>query len=610
LTDQDPKPQIKTAEQAMDVLRRRSQAFWARIWRETWGRRQAKFAVIVLAVLSLVALMAPLIANHRPYAMKVDNQWTFPLFKAMTATDWTLLTGMVVIVIAWLRARRRASSHSLIAKGLVMSTLALSAASLGFGIMSIPTDPKKQALIPGTWWWVGMISLAVIGVAALAWGAYLRFGGGKRGFDQPIFVRGNRQLLLGLLMTVFVGASLTTIDRPKLDTTDYQTLGHQKGNWAVFTPVPHDYKGQDSYQRNQPPMGPRLRLIPGGGSQAGADLNLTDERRNLNLGDTHNEPLTRQTLLSSLHQGKGVRKHRRSTKTDFTLVSVDGSRVRVRLARAKTLGDVVDLINKASRKNEKQVIEAKLEAPRGIVLTDHTKSSPTNWVGTDDSGADVLARIIAATRVALSIGFVSTGIGVLIGVTIGSLMGYFGKWVDIIGMRIIEMFMTIPTIFLLLTILAFFPPEWNPYMVYAMMIVIGLTSWMGAARFIRAEFFQLREMDFIVAAKACGLPLHSILFKHMLPNGVAPVLVDASFGVAAAIFIETNLSFLGFGIKPPDPSWGQMLSAAIDPSTGVFRWWLAIFPGLMIFLTVFCYNLLGDALRDAIDPYTKRQAHV
>ena len=114
----------------------------------------------------------------------------------------------------------------------------------------------------------------------------------------------------------------------------------------------------------------------------------------------------------------------------------------------------------------------------------------------------------------------------------------------------------------------------------------------------------------VLEARACGLPLTSILFKHMLPNGVGPVLVDASFGVAAAIFIETNLSFLGFGIKPPDPSWGQMLSAAIDPSTGVFRWWLAIFPGVMIFLTVFCYNLLGDALRDAIDPYTKREAHL
>jgi len=271
---------------------------------------------------------------------------------------------------------------------------------------------------------------------------------------------------------------------------------------------------------------------------------------------------------------------------------------------------VITTLNKYGQKDEKAMFTASLVSPKGMVLKNSTKPGPKNWAGTDDSGADVVARIIAATRVAMSIGFVATGIGLLIGVTVGSLMGYFGGWVDMIGMRIIEMFMTIPTIFLLLTILAFFPPEWNPYMIYAMMVVIGLTSWTGAARFIRAEFFRLREMDFIDAAKACGLPLHSILFKHMLPNGVAPVLVDASFGVAAAIFIETNLSFLGFGIKPPEPSWGQMLAAATDPSTGVFYWWLAIYPGIMIFLTVFCYNLLGDAMRDAIDPHTKRQAQI
>jgi peptide/nickel transport system permease protein len=188
----------------------------------------------------------------------------------------------------------------------------------------------------------------------------------------------------------------------------------------------------------------------------------------------------------------------------------------------------------------------------------------------------------------------------------GALMGYFGGWVDIVGMRIIEIFMAIPRLFLLLTVIAFIPPSLNEYMLYAMMAVIGAFSWMNSARFIRAEFMRLRDQDFVQAAQACGLPLRSILFRHMLPNGVSPVLVDASFGVAAAIFIETGLSFLGFGIRPPDPSWGQMLSKAVDPTTGIFYWWLAIFPGILIFLTVFSFNLIGDALRDAIDPKLKK----
>jgi peptide/nickel transport system permease protein len=147
-------------------------------------------------------------------------------------------------------------------------------------------------------------------------------------------------------------------------------------------------------------------------------------------------------------------------------------------------------------------------------------------------------------------------------------------------------------------------------MLYAMMAVIGLTSWMGSARFIRAEFFKLRNQDYVLAARACGLTTRSILFRHMLPNGVTPVLVQASFGVAAAIFVETGLSFLGFGIKPPNPSWGQMLSRAVDPTTGVFNWWLAVFPGILIFLTVFGFNLIGDALRDAIDPKLKKQSAI
>jgi len=147
---------------------------------------------------------------------------------------------------------------------------------------------------------------------------------------------------------------------------------------------------------------------------------------------------------------------------------------------------------------------------------------------------------------------------------------------------------------------AFFPRS-----LLNIMIIIGITSWTGDARFIRAEFFKLRRQDFVQAAVSLGLPLRSILFRHMLPNGIAPVLVNATFGIAGAIFIEAALSFLGFGVAPPTPSWGQMLSLGIG-TTGRLFWWLTLFPGLAIFFTVMAYNLVGEALRDAIDPRLRK----
>ena len=221
--------------------------------------------------------------------------------------------------------------------------------------------------------------------------------------------------------------------------------------------------------------------------------------------------------------------------------------------------------------------------------------SLAHWLGTEQNGADVLSRMIHASRVALGIGFVATGIALVIGIFIGGFMGYFSGIFDIIGMRLVEIFEAIPTLFLLLTFVAFFGSN-----LYMLMVIIGLTSWTGYSRYLRAEFLKLREQDYVQAARALGLPLRSILFKHMLPNGVAPVLVAASFGVASAILAEATLSFLGLGVVDA-PSWGQMLNQAVRSSS--FNWWMAVFPGGAIFFTVFAYNLIGDALRDAIDPH-------
>lgn len=230
-----------------------------------------------------------------------------------------------------------------------------------------------------------------------------------------------------------------------------------------------------------------------------------------------------------------------------------------------------------------------------IILYD----APTHALGTDTLGQDVFAQMLHACRLAISIGFVSTGIAVVIGVTIGSLMGYFGGWVDLLLYRVVEIFMAIPVLFLLIVAAGLLPRN-----TYVMMAIIGCFTWTGAARFIRAEFMKLRETDYVQAAKVMGLPLWSILFKHMLPNGVTPVLVESSFLIAAAILIEATLSFLGLG-PSGQASWGSLLRNASGEAGG-FIWWLAIFPGAAIFLTTLAYNLIGEALRDAIDPKLKK----
>jgi peptide/nickel transport system permease protein len=228
---------------------------------------------------------------------------------------------------------------------------------------------------------------------------------------------------------------------------------------------------------------------------------------------------------------------------------------------------------------------------------------PPSWahpLGTETNGADVLSRMIHASRVALSIGLISTGISVVIGIAIGGSMGYFAGTLDILGMRLIEVFEAIPPLFLLITFVAFFGRN-----LYIMMAIIGFTGWTDEARFIRAEFLRLRNQDFVLAAIAAGLPLRSVLFRHLLPNGISPILVTSSFGIAQAILFESTLSFLGLG-PIEQPSWGQLLNQALDVG-GTFTWWIALFPGLAIFLTVFSYNLIGEALRDALDPKIRKQ---
>jgi peptide/nickel transport system permease protein len=225
--------------------------------------------------------------------------------------------------------------------------------------------------------------------------------------------------------------------------------------------------------------------------------------------------------------------------------------------------------------------------------------SRRHWLGTDDRGRDILARMIWGARVSLSVGFVAVGIAILIGIVVGALAGYHGGRTDMVISRIIEIIMNIPTFFLIITIIAFLPPS-----IYNIMVTIGVTGWTGVARIVRGEFLRLREGDFVLAAQAMGASPARIMFRHILPNALAPVMVMAAFGISGAILTESGLSYLGFGVPPPTPSWGDIMSQA--QSYISFAWWLATFPGLAIFLTVTGYNLIGQGLRDATDPRLAR----
>jgi peptide/nickel transport system permease protein len=225
--------------------------------------------------------------------------------------------------------------------------------------------------------------------------------------------------------------------------------------------------------------------------------------------------------------------------------------------------------------------------------------SSVHWLGTDELGRDVLTRIIYGARISLKVGFVAVGIATVIGTTAGLVAGYFGQWVDQILMRMVDIMLCFPTFFLILAVIAMLEPS-----IWYIMIVIGLTGWMGVARLVRAEVLSLRERDFILAARGLGASDLRIIFRHILPNALAPVLVAATLGVAGAILTESALSFLGIGVQPPTPSWGNMLTAGKDYLE--FAWWLSLFPGVAILVTVIAYNLVGEGLRDALDPRISR----
>jgi peptide/nickel transport system permease protein len=226
-----------------------------------------------------------------------------------------------------------------------------------------------------------------------------------------------------------------------------------------------------------------------------------------------------------------------------------------------------------------------------------------NWFGTNRQGFDVFASMVHGAQTAVTVGFVSMGIAATIGITLGAMAGYFGRWVDMLVSRVIEVVMCIPTLVLILALVAMLDNVTNLHL----MVIVGCTGWTGIARLTRAEFLKLKQLEYVSAARAMGAGSGRIMFTHILRNALAPVLVPITFGIADAILIESGLSYLGFGASPPNPSWGTLLSAG--RATIQETWWLILFPGAAIFLTVLAYNLIGEGLQEATDPRLRQDAH-
>ena len=217
-----------------------------------------------------------------------------------------------------------------------------------------------------------------------------------------------------------------------------------------------------------------------------------------------------------------------------------------------------------------------------------------HWLGTADTGQDVLARLIYGTRISMTVGIVAVSIYMAIGIVLGAIAGYFGGLVDIVISRIIEIVLLFPAFFLILTIVGLIGQS-----IYVIMVVIGITGWPGIARLIRGEVLKQRSLDYTLAAQALGASHARIMFRHVLTNSLSPAFVSIPFGIAGAIITEAGLSLLGFGVRPPAPSWGSLLNSALD---NYHNWWLVVYPSLAIFVTVTVFNLIGNALRDAMDP--------
>lgn len=558
---------------------KQARGFWAEAWSQVIRRFSAIVGLSWLSIVTFFAVFAPFVASGHPIRLVRTNDdgstaVSYPLFVALTPADWLLLIATIVGAVFMalpLGGFKRSSRLGWLVVAMLCGTLVtllitmVRSGAIGdwfFGLLDAIRHYERDdnGVANHAYPPVVLFCAASIGVVGLIWVP----------FSQNILKR-----LAWLSITAAVCASvigLTWNNRPPA--FDYIQQEIRGTAQATYTIIP--------WSPNQQPPDRNARTLGPGQTDAQALLR--------NFSNTLSNYLSENGKTATDPIGPEGFEVARRVLNRQPLPEDD----KIRIAEAL---DRFQAENPDATRRDLGVIDAGYS--RGMLADELGLTGQTYPLGTDNQGRDMLSQLLHACRLSISIGLVSTGISLLIGITVGALMGYFGGWVDLVLYRFVEIFMAIPVLFLLIVAAGVLPKN-----IYVMMIIIGCFSWTGAARFIRAEFLKLRNMDFVQSARATGLPLRSILFKHMLPNGVTPVLVESSFAIAAAILAEATLSYLGLG--PDDQaSWGKLLASATGQS-GEFFWWLAIFPGAAIFLTVLSYNLIGEAMRDAIDPKLKK----
>ena len=566
-------PEVVTGVHLMQGIGHRpARGFWAEAWSQVVRRPTAIFGLTWIGIIAFFACFAPLLASGHPLVWRPAGEpgpATSPLLSHLTAMDWVLMIGGVVgsvYVFGPWGGKRSSKLGVTIGAGVQAGVTVIAKLIVESKFSARDADQWMRDL--EQWPLFNWAAAAVIAVVVALPFLYL----------NPIdrFLRRAAVVAaIAATLAVILGWTWST----PLTQFEYRGAVARGEAGALYTAVPFSPQEGDTTRKlkapgsslYKPAIDDFVRIV----ARQHPTAKFADDPRwevaglsdpNTTLAEIPMTPDLVDAAASMLERPGAVLPE---PAADVT--------ARLRQAHAEgSLATVADAV---------------------AFLRD--QPSPRFVLGTDSLGQDVFSQMLHACRLSISIGLVSTGIAVVIGVTIGALMGYFGGWVDLVLYRVVEVFMSIPTLFLLIVAAAVLPRN-----TYVMMAIIGCVTWTGAARFIRAEFYKLRGQDFVQSARAVGLPLRSILFKHMLPNGVTPVLVEASFAIAAAILIEATLSYLGLG-PANQASWGRLLSDATN-QVGDFVWWLAIFPGLAIFLTVLSYNFVGEALRDAIDPKLKK----
>ncbi len=531
-----------------------AKGFWADAWGQVIKRPGAIVALVWIGVVAFFAVAAPVIASGHPLLLwQLDDEGarqslTSPLLRHLSSADWMLLLG------------------------------SLAGAIVFYAPMGVPTSRRLGLILAGS---VQAGAIVVLARAVSGFFGARDVSDRVREIEQSDLFIPVSSALVALLVTLvfgFIPSTRRVWTRLVLVVTVGVVTGFVVAQTWSLPPDNFDY----SERARAGEIEARYTLVP----WSPAERLLDRDSKLLPPGASEDRPLARRIVSGLPLAGTLDAEHLdriREQIDDIPLPESKRSNVRSSFQEWAS-----SLESPPTRLDAQNALASVLQSSGRRFL-----------LGSDENGQDVLSQMIHACRLAISIGLVSTSIATLIGVTVGSLMGYFGGIIDLALYRVVEIFMAVPLLFILIVAAGVLPRN-----TYVTMAIIGCFTWTNAARYTRAEFLKLRSQDFVQSARAVGLPLRSILFRHMLPNGVTPVLVDASFAIAFAIILEATLSYLGLG--PADQaSWGKLLASATN-EVGDFKWWLAVLPGLAIFGAALSYNLIGEALRDAIDPKLKK----